>query len=131
MLEMDVDYLSKSDNIDTQRLHYNVNLRVVSTIYPRDMSVTQLYNKPNIDELMANLAPSVMGLIPFAPLILENFATRSSPSARTFSGASTKQCPPSVPHRAPPRRRPAKLDDLPFDLLVNAISDMTPAKNET
>ena len=95
MREMDDNHISKLENIDTQRLYINANLRVVSTIYPRDMSVTQLYNKPNIDELMANLAPSVMGLIPFAPLILENFATRSSPSATTSSGASSKQRPPS------------------------------------
>ena len=67
MLEMDNDSLSKSDNIDTQRLHLNVNLRDVSTIYPRDMTVTQLlHKKPNIDELMANLSLAEMDLIHFA-----------------------------------------------------------------
>ena len=69
MLEMDDDYLSKSDNIDTQRLRLNVNLRDVSTVNTRDMSVTRLHNKPIADELMVNLALSVMDLIPFAPLI--------------------------------------------------------------
>ena len=31
MLEMDDDYLSKSDNFDTQRLYIKISLRVIST----------------------------------------------------------------------------------------------------
>ena len=58
MLEMDNNYLIQSDNIDTQRLHIKVNLGVVSTVYPRDRTVTGLlHNRPNIDELTANIAP--------------------------------------------------------------------------
>ena len=57
MREMVEHYHSKSDNIDTQRLHIKVNLRVVSTVCPLDRTVTQLlHNKPNIDELVANIA---------------------------------------------------------------------------
>ena len=37
--EMDDNNLSKSDNLDTQ-LYLNVNLRVVSTVFPRDRTVT-------------------------------------------------------------------------------------------
>ena len=45
MREMDDDYLIKSDNIDTPRLYLNVNLCVVSTVYPRERTVTQLLHK--------------------------------------------------------------------------------------
>ena len=40
MLEMDDNYLVKSDNIDTQRVYLKVTLRVVSTVYLRDRTVT-------------------------------------------------------------------------------------------
>ena len=108
MREMDDNCLVKSDNIDTQRLHLKVNLRVVVTVYPPDRTISQLlHNKPNTDELIANLALAVMGLIPFAPLILQSSATRSSPNVRSSSGASSKKWPPSL---SPPshcsRRRP-------------------------
>ena len=39
------DNLTESDNIDTQWLAINANLRVVSTLYPRDMTATHLLHK--------------------------------------------------------------------------------------
>ena len=45
MHEMDDHCLRESDNIDTQRLSFNVNLRVVSTVCQRDMTVTHLMHK--------------------------------------------------------------------------------------
>ena len=45
MHEMDDHCLRESDNIDTQRLSINVNLRVVSTVCQRDMTVTHLMHK--------------------------------------------------------------------------------------
>ena len=72
MLEMDDNSLVKSDNTDTQRLSIKANLRLVSTLYPRDRTVTHLpHNKPNTDGLMANLALAVMDLIHFAPSSLK------------------------------------------------------------
>ena len=54
---MDDNSHSKSDNIGTQRLYLNVNPRVVATVNPRDRTVIQqLHNKPNTDELMADIA---------------------------------------------------------------------------
>ena len=47
--EMDHNYYIKWDNTDTQ-LYLNANPRVVSTVYPRDTTLTQLlHNKPNTD----------------------------------------------------------------------------------
>ena len=58
MHETDDNYHSESDNIDMERLYIKVALGVVSTVYPRDKTVTHLlHNRPNIDELMANIAP--------------------------------------------------------------------------
>ena len=69
---MEDNSYSKSDNIDTQRLYLKVNLRVVSAVYPRDRTVTQLlHNKPNTVELMVNIALAEMDLIHFASLILQ------------------------------------------------------------
>ena len=77
--EMDDDYHSKSDNIDTQRLYLKDNLGVVSTVNPRDETVTQLlHNKPNTDELAANIALAEMDLTHFAPH-LEKTATHCTP----------------------------------------------------
>ena len=51
MHEMDDDHHSKSDNIDTQRLYLNANQGVVSAVFPRDKTVTQLlHNNPTHDE---------------------------------------------------------------------------------
>ena len=51
MRDMDDNYLSKSDNFDTQRMYLKICLRVVSAIYPRDRAVSQLlHNKPITDE---------------------------------------------------------------------------------
>ena len=72
MHEMDDDNHIKSDNSDTQRLSINDNTRVVSTVSPRDMTVTQLlHNKPTTDELAANLALAKRELIHFALLTLQ------------------------------------------------------------
>ena len=70
--EMDDTHFSKSDNFDKQRLHTKVNLRVVSTVSPRDVTVQQLlHNMVITDELTANLAPTEMDIIQITPLILE------------------------------------------------------------
>ena len=72
MHETDDNYNSESVNIDTERLYINVNLRVVSTVYPRDRAVTRLlHNKPNTDELMSNIALAETDLIHIAPLPLQ------------------------------------------------------------
>ena len=76
MREMDDTYHSKTDNIDTQRLYLKVNLRVVSAVYPRDMTVTQqLHNKPNTNKLLANL-PHRDGSQPLRPSSCKDSATR-------------------------------------------------------
>ena len=72
---MDDNYLSKSDNFDTERPCLKDNLRVVSTVYLRDRTISQLlHNKTNADELMANSmtllaapepSPSALGLLSF------------------------------------------------------------------
>ena len=55
MREMDDNYHSKSDDFDTQRLYAKANLRVVSTVYPLDETVSHLpHNKLITDELVAN-----------------------------------------------------------------------------
>ena len=55
MREMDDNYLSESDNFDTQQLYVKANLRVVSTVYPLDATVSHLrHNKLTTDELEAN-----------------------------------------------------------------------------
>ena len=74
---------SKSDNIDMQRLYLKVNPRVVSAVYPCDRAVSQpLHNKPNTDELMANLALIEMDLIHIARSSCKDSSTHCSPSAR-------------------------------------------------
>ena len=56
----------------TQRLSIKDNLRVVLTFNPGERTVTQLpHNKPNADELMANLALAEMNLIHFPLPILQ------------------------------------------------------------
>ena len=83
MLEMDNNYLIQSDNIDTQ-LSIKAILRVVSTVCPRDRTVTGLlHNKPTTNGLMANFTLAEMDIINLAPLILQGSATRGLPSART------------------------------------------------
>ena len=86
------NYHSKSDNVDTQPLYLNANLGVVSTIYPRDRTGTQLlHNKPITDELTAT-SPSPRWTAPTSPhSSCKGSATRCSPSARTLSGASSNQ----------------------------------------
>ena len=85
MPEINDDYLSESDNFDTQRLYLMANVRVVSAVYPRDATVSQLlHNKPNIDELTGNLAPAEMDLIQFARSSCKDSTTRCSLSVRTF-----------------------------------------------
>ena len=75
--EMDDDYHSESDNIDTPRLYTKVNLRVVSTVYPRDKTVAQLlHNKPNTNELMENIALAEMDSSS-SPLILKRLQRAS------------------------------------------------------
>ena len=72
MREMDDDEHSKSDDVDTQRLCLKVTLRVVSTVYPRDRTVTQLlHNNPINDELTGNLGLAEIDLTSYAPLILQ------------------------------------------------------------
>ena len=69
---MDDDDHRESDNFDTQMLYLKVNLRFVSAVFRRDMTLTRLlFNKPNTDELMANLAPAEMDLIHLSSLILQ------------------------------------------------------------
>ena len=109
---MDDDFLSESDNFDTQRLHTKVNQRVILTVIPHDRTVTQLrHNKPNTDELMDNIALTETDLIHFARSSCKDSATRCSPSTRTSSGASSE---PWLPSRGSPsnardadRKRPA------------------------
>ena len=84
MHETDENYLSESDNIDTERLYINVNLGVVSTVYPRDRTVTHLlHKKPNTDELMANIAPPgwISSTCPHSSR--KSSSTRCSRSVRT------------------------------------------------
>ena len=45
MREMDDSDYSKSDNIDMRRLHLKANLRVVSAVNPRDMTLTSASQK--------------------------------------------------------------------------------------
>ena len=45
MREMDENYLSESDNIDMRRLYIKANLRVVSAVNPRDMTLTSASQK--------------------------------------------------------------------------------------
>ena len=71
MREMDDNYHSKSDNIDTERLNLKVTQGVVSTVYPRDKTLTQLLHKPITDELTANIALAEIDFIHFDPLILQ------------------------------------------------------------
>ena len=126
---MDDNSHSKSDNIGTQRLYLNVNPRVVSTFYTRDATVSQLlHNKPNVDELMANLAPAEMDLIHFAPLILQKLCNALLTKREMLSGTTSKQWPASrgspskvlpTPTRSDlPRRspvRPARRRHLRYD----------------
>ena len=88
MREMDDNYLSESDNFDTQLLFTKDNLRVVSMVCPRDATVTQLLRKKTItDELMANfaLARWISSTSPRSSR--KDSATRSSPSVMTLSCA--------------------------------------------
>ena len=57
MRDMDNNYIGKSDNIDTQRLCLKVTLRVVSTVYPRDKTVTAAAQQAIADEFMVNPLP--------------------------------------------------------------------------
>ena len=60
------------------------------------MTVIQiLHNKTITDERMANLAIAETDLIHFARSPFKDSAMRCSPSTRTLSGASSKQCPSS------------------------------------
>ena len=96
MREMDDNNLIKSDNIDTQRAYLKVTLRVVSTVYPHDRTVTRpLHNKPIPDELMAILAPAEMDLIHFAPLILQKLCNALLTKREMLSGTTSKQWPAS------------------------------------
>ena len=83
MREMDDNNLCKSDNFDTQ-LSIKAILRVVSTVCPRDRTVTGLlHNKPTTNGLMANFTLAEVDLVYLTPLILQGSATRCSPRART------------------------------------------------
>ena len=94
MREMDDDHI-KSDNADTQ-LYLKVNLRVVTTVYPRVMTVLQLlHDKPNTDGLMANLAVAVMNLITIPRSSCKDSTTGCSPHLRTLSCDSSQQWPAS------------------------------------
>ena len=60
---------------DTQPLYLNANLRVVSTVCPRDMTVPQpLHNMAITDELTRNLALAEISLIHFATFILQRLS---------------------------------------------------------
>ena len=68
MLKIDDNNLSKSDDFGRERLYLNANIRVVSTVYPRDKTVTQLlHNKPITNGLTGNLAIAEIDLTNFAP----------------------------------------------------------------
>ena len=132
MLEMDDNYLSTSDNIYTQ-LHIKVNLRVVSTVCPLDSTVTQpLHNKPNTDDLLANIALAVMDLIHFAHLILqklynslltkrEDVVCRFFQTTATITRLTIEGAPGADPHTS-------QFDRSPF--LPNAIADIMFTKDE-
>ena len=133
MREMDDNDFSKSDNFDTQQLHLNVNLRVISTVSTRDRTVTQLlHNKPNTDELTCHFAPASMDLIDFTPLILQGLYNALLTKHEDAIRASSKQWQPSRASlcTTPTPTRPTHLPVLPLYLLVNAISDMVPTKDE-
>ena len=94
MREMDDNNHSKSDNVDTQRLYLKVTLRVVSTVSPRDRTVTQLLdNKPITDEITAHIALAVTDLIHIAPLPLQGLCngliTKREDVIRRFFGTIT------------------------------------------
>ena len=95
-----------------QRLFLKVNKRVVSTVCPLDRTVTQLlHDKPNIDELMANLALAVMDLIHFAQLILQKLCNARQCNAQSplhLSLAMAAITRPTVERTPLRRHRPAR-----------------------
>ena len=116
-------------------MYLNANLRVVSTVSPRDMTVIQLlHNKPITVELTANLALAELDLIHIAPLPLQGLCNglltkREDVIRRFFETMAATTCltievlptptRSDVSRRAPPDTI-AQLDDLPLDMLVNA-----------
>ena len=132
MREMDDNFHSKSDNFDTQRLSIKVTLRVVSTVYPRDRTVTHLlHNKQNTDELTGNFAIHEMDLNHFAPLIMQRhyngLLTRCENVIFCFSETVAPITRLAI---EPAADTLTQLDDLPIDMLFDAISDMMPTKHE-
>ena len=84
--EMDDNCHSKSDNLDTQRLDLKVNLRVVSTVYPRDKTFSQLYTTSRSPMDSRATTPSPRWISTISPLSsCKGSATLCSPSATTSS----------------------------------------------
>ena len=110
-----------------------VNLRVVSTVCPLDRTVTQLlHDKPNIDELMVNLALAVIDLIHFAQLILQKLCnallTKREVGIWHFFETIAAFTWPTI-ERAPDADQPSSMFfSSPF--VVNAITDMMPTNDE-
>ena len=135
MSEMDDNYVRESDNFDTERLNIKVNPRVVSTVCPRDRTVTQLlHNKPISDERMANIALAEIDLIHLAPLTLQRLCNalltkREDVIFRFFESmaAITRVTIERAPDADP--KRPASTF-YRSSFLVNTISDVMPTNDE-
>ena len=117
-----------------QRLCIKVNLRVVSTVYPRDKTLQQLlHNKPNTDELMAT-SPSPRWISYTSPHASCKALQRAADQARGRLPALLRNngWHHAARHRACFRRRPEAtyFDVLPLDPLVDAITGMMPTKGE-
>ena len=132
MREMDDSDYSKSDNIDMRRLYLKANRRVVSAVYLRDKAVSQLlHKKPNTNELTGNFALAEMDLNHFAPLIMQRHCNALLTRCENVIFCFSETVAPITRLAIEPAADTlTQLDDLPIDMLFDAISDMMPTKHE-
>ena len=124
-------YLIQSDNINTQLLFLEVNLRVVSAIYPRDRpvlsccttsrsSMNSRPTRPRRDGFHLIRSAHLSKTLQRAAHQTEDVTRRFFETMAAITLLTIERVPDTLAH----------IDDLPLTMLVNATSDMMPTKNE-